>query len=402
MLVNHPDADRWQLQVAHYNHRLRDDAISDQLLVGDLADIYQLNYHSGVADTPPASEAQARDLRYRFLKQRAAKAGADGIITAHHLDDRQETSIFNLMRGSGPRGVAPLRSLDGIHRPLINLRKAELIGYAKHHGLAWREDSTNRDVSIDRNAIRHELLPLARELLPSFDKIYLKALYSLDQLNVELDRQIDQILSSSQRDGQLRFSIDWLRQQGHVVLRDLVARSLNRLAPGLQLNRAIVDRLVLMIKNGQTGSIIRIGRIEARIDYNHFFLAKREGEVPSEILAQDLNFGTSVRFGEHQVSLGSNHESPRLHQVTIIPTELKVRRSLPGDRVSPIGMTGTKKLHDLFVDAKIDRVRRQSWPVVVSASDDQVVWVPRLALSSHYVTLSHPREYVLSYKELDR
>lgn len=110
-----------------------------------------------------ASEATCRDARYAALRS----VGADRIAVAHHRGDLAETVLINLMRGTGPRGVGGMvwRSSDVV-RPLLGVDRAQLEAWARHRGLEWREDPTNRDPAHLRNRVRHEVLPLLEAIRP--------------------------------------------------------------------------------------------------------------------------------------------------------------------------------------------------------------------------------------------
>ena len=145
--------------VAHCNHGLRSDASTDEALVKEAAQKYNLPFVSTKLYLKNASEATARAARYAFLRECLKKHKADAIITAHHQDDLIETAIINLLRGTGWRGLAPFARASDVCRPLLHVQKQTLIDYAKKHGVAWREDSTNTDQAYLRNYVRHTLIP---------------------------------------------------------------------------------------------------------------------------------------------------------------------------------------------------------------------------------------------------
>jgi tRNA(Ile)-lysidine synthetase-like protein len=155
--------------VAHFNHGIRNDTEIDKDLVQNLADKYELEFEYSEGKLGPgASEATAREARYKFLRSVKAKHNADKIITAHHQDDVLETMVLNLIRGTGPRGLSPMQNQNDVIRPLINRKKTELIEYAKENNLVWHEDSTNNDENYLRNYVRLNIMPkleLAREEL---------------------------------------------------------------------------------------------------------------------------------------------------------------------------------------------------------------------------------------------
>jgi tRNA(Ile)-lysidine synthase len=146
--------------VAHYDHGIRPDSAEDRQWVGALAKQQNLVfvYEEGKLG-PGASEAMARQARYKFLRRVLKEQGGQAIITAHHQDDMLETAIINLIRGTGRKGLASLADTADIRRPLLAVPKADILAYAKKHGLVWHEDSTNLDDNYLRNHIRHNIVP---------------------------------------------------------------------------------------------------------------------------------------------------------------------------------------------------------------------------------------------------
>ncbi|HSW99928.1 MAG TPA: tRNA lysidine(34) synthetase TilS [Patescibacteria group bacterium] len=157
MLTQQPEL---SLVVAHFEHGIRTDSDEDRQLVELAAERYGLpfvfargNLGAGV------SETTARAVRYAFLQQTREVHNAVAIITAHHQDDVLETAFINLLRGTGSRGLASLQSTDVLVRPLLDVSKEQVLAYAKMHGLAWREDSTNADEQYLRNYLRRRIMP---------------------------------------------------------------------------------------------------------------------------------------------------------------------------------------------------------------------------------------------------
>jgi len=167
------------LTVAHLHHGLRETAADeDRLFVEKLAARLGLPCETGRADVPAEAERPgigieeaARNLRRRFLADAARRAGAGKVALGHTADDRVETVLFRILRGTGVEGLvaleprAPLDADSGIEiiRPLLDVSRAEVIAFLEARGQVWREDETNRSRRHARNRIRHELLPLLRE-----------------------------------------------------------------------------------------------------------------------------------------------------------------------------------------------------------------------------------------------
>lgn len=112
-------------------------------------------------------QARARSARYAALRTRKAELGASLIATAHHADDRAETVLLRLLRGTSPQGLAvlPVRGGD-LLRPLIRARRSDIEAHARRHQVPFSEDPSNRDPRFLRSRVRHELLPLLTELAP--------------------------------------------------------------------------------------------------------------------------------------------------------------------------------------------------------------------------------------------
>ena len=169
-----------ELVVAHLNHALRgDESDADAEWVGQLAEQLGLQVESDQipesawAATGGGMEEAARALRYRFLDDVATKHNATMIAVAHTADDQAETVLHNLARGTGISGirgmqrVRPTTAGHGLIRPMLGIRRATLEAFLADRGQPFRNDSTNIDVKITRNRIRHQVMPMLREQLNS-------------------------------------------------------------------------------------------------------------------------------------------------------------------------------------------------------------------------------------------
>lgn len=146
-----------RLVVAHVDHGIRgDDSAADARFVEQLARQYEAPFVSTTLRLGAgASEDAARQARYQFLREQAAKFNAV-IATAHHREDVIETIAINLLRGTGWRGLAVMET-PGIARPLLALTKRQIYEYALKHRLEWVEDATNADDAYLRNRLRKRL-----------------------------------------------------------------------------------------------------------------------------------------------------------------------------------------------------------------------------------------------------
>ncbi|MBW4516498.1 MAG: tRNA lysidine(34) synthetase TilS [Timaviella obliquedivisa GSE-PSE-MK23-08B] len=155
----------WELAIAHCNHRWRADAADNALYVEEIARAWQVPYFCKTAVEIPTSEATARAWRYEALAEIAIAEGYGVVVTGHTQSDRAETTLYNLLRGSGADGLQALswqRELgSGIRlvRPLLEMTRTETAECCQLFHLKVWEDSTNQDLHYARNRIRQELIP---------------------------------------------------------------------------------------------------------------------------------------------------------------------------------------------------------------------------------------------------
>ena len=153
------------------------------------------------------------------------KYGADFIVTAHHQDDVIETSILNILRGTGRHGLSSLKNRSDIIRPFLAIPKAELKEYANQQGLEWREDSTNSDPKYLRNYIR---LNIVNKMTKEDRAEWLNILSSADRTNNQLDKAINQLLPRGLHKDQLVLSRKWFIMLPHALAKEVLVAILEK------------------------------------------------------------------------------------------------------------------------------------------------------------------------------
>lgn len=156
--------------VAHgVDHGLREEA-SDELRIAEkLARSLDIPFTTSKVEVAPGAnlQARARKARLEALRTASRDANAQLIATAHHADDRAETVLIRLLRGSGPQGLAALPSKAGdLVRPFVRARRSDILAHIERHHLPYAEDPSNRDPRFLRTRVRHEVLPQLEALSP--------------------------------------------------------------------------------------------------------------------------------------------------------------------------------------------------------------------------------------------
>lgn len=252
-----------KLVVAHFDHGIRSDSQEDRKLVQAAAQKYHLPFMFAAGEMGrDASEAEARKARYDFLRSVQKMQQARAIIVAHHEDDVLETMLLNMLRGTNRKGLSSLQSHEQTVRPLLDVPKKDIIAYAKAHGIAWREDSTNTDVRYKRNQLRHHVMPkLTEEQRRELSDIYKRASVH----NALINREVADILGQISTD-------EGLKRHEFILLPHAISREVMLLwlrQHGAQdVDKKQVERLVTSAKTARFGTthdvdkrkIMNIGR----------------------------------------------------------------------------------------------------------------------------------------------
>ncbi len=246
-----------ELVVAHFDHGIREDSIEDSLFVGELASKYGLPFETERVELGTgASEAVAREARYDFLRRVQEKYQAIAVVTAHHQDDLLETTIINLLRGTGRRGMHSITNTSGLLRPLLHLTKQEITQYALENNLKWREDSTNADKSYLRNKIRHDVLPSAES---TWRTEMLSRISQAAEINDRLDKEIETVLNYRMLKGRMTISRSWFVKLPHSIAAELITALFRKLGV-IDINHRMVERIVIGIKAGKIGAKLDIDK----------------------------------------------------------------------------------------------------------------------------------------------
>lgn len=195
-LVELASALRLDLHVLHLNHQLRGPAAdADACWVAELCQSLSVPHTIGTADVKGIAAASgrgieeaARDERYRFFEESARQLGAAHVVAAHTADDQAETILHHVLRGTGLAGLCGMPRAREIGpgvqllRPLLGIRRVDLLAYLHKLGQSFREDESNADESFTRNRLRRQLLP---QLEQEYNPQLVEALCRLGQQAAE-------------------------------------------------------------------------------------------------------------------------------------------------------------------------------------------------------------------------
>lgn len=270
-----------RLVVAHVDHGIRPDSVDDAQFVKNVAQSYGLEFETVRYELgKDASEATAREKRYDFLRSVQKKYNARAVVTAHHQDDLIETSIMNLLRGTGRSGLTSLKSRPETVRPLLHIPKRELVEFARQQGLEWREDSTNTDLVYTRNRVRHTIVA---SMTDEQRTKWLEHLRVAEQLNLRLDTEMSHLLRRGLHKGRPILSRKWFRALPHIIAREVVV-SMLRNAGTKDIDRRTVERIVVAIKVLPHGKVVEASGVKVELSKRsaRFLLVTKGGHLGSK------------------------------------------------------------------------------------------------------------------------
>jgi len=392
---------RLRVVAAHLNHRIRGvESDRDEQFVRAMCARLGIELIVERADGLDVStstanlEERARDARREFLLRVADSIQADFVALGHHRDDQAETVLMRLMRGAGATGMAAMaeRGPGKLIRPMLSLSRVEIREYLDARAITFVEDSSNSSRDILRNRIRAELLPmLERDYAPGLRGRLVEVadeMRSLDDLVAAIAaRELD---AMRVRGGALDVSGFGAvnRAVQAVVIRLFLAERMGSLR---KISRAHAESVLhLILEGGPSDSIDLPGSWRAQREYNLFQLTNaREGKADIAdfsvaIAAAAITIVEAAGFKfEASTIAAADAPMPDSLSVAMFDTAkiadagLVARNMMKGDRIHPMGMRGTRKVHDVFVDRKLPRARRGRFPVVTIG--DTIAWLPGLA-----------------------
>jgi tRNA(Ile)-lysidine synthase len=405
---------RLTLRVVHFNHGLRGaEADGDERFVAALCDQLHIPYCSERLDLSMEKRRRrsiqelAREQRYAVLLRLAKELGVNKVALGHTLDDQAETVLMWMLRGAGTSGLAgiPARRPPMFIRPLLGVRRTDIVAYLAEMDLTFRMDSTNAKRLYFRNRIRHELLPVLEALRPGAARVLARQAEILH----EEDRCLDQWtsgelpqLTTRVADDEEQLARNRLLTLPVAIQRRIVRQLISMVGgvtspPPFGSVAAVLERVI----HGRSGAALTVQGVRVVREYEtiRFRRFRRESQpvlpphlcikasVPSIIQWPPTGQRLVLREGrKHTAEIAEKGEFDTPGNKKYFPAnravldadrftmDLTLRSWRPGDTFQPLGMHGKrKKLQDLFVDLKIPRQTRAQTPLLIAP--EGILWV---------------------------
>jgi tRNA(Ile)-lysidine synthetase, N-terminal domain/tRNA(Ile)-lysidine synthetase, C-terminal domain len=409
--------DQLAIIAAHVNHGFRKEASRQEAEIvrqyaatlGVSFEMIELDMPAYIEETGMNAQSAARDKRYAFLHETAVKYGASAIALAHHADDQAETVLMRVIRGAGLTGLAGMaarrreKNVELI-RPLLRMNKSDIVHYCAGQNIPYCLDSSNNERYYFRNVVRLDVIPYLSQFNP--------------QLTHSLRRMADVAGAED----------DWMEHEGRRLFANLVISAPNecKVDAGMLngLHVALQRRLIKLILNylSKDAEIASFDAIEKmrlaaapaapstwRYDAGSGVRCMREYSSIRWVRVLNASIGSEEGYaysisrdsgtvhitaggrtlclewqkrGEAIKPTGRNEVCFDADQL-VFP--LAVRNRKPGDRIQVLGLNGSKKVQDMFVDEKIAPSERERYPLIVDA-ENRLLWIPGIRRSSHAQT----------------
>ncbi|GFZ34187.1 tRNA(Ile)-lysidine synthase [Clostridium zeae] len=398
------------LGAAHINHLLRgDDSFEDESYVEKMCDnlgipcfIKRVDVEIMAKDKSISSEMAGREARYGFFSEVIKEKGFNKVAIAHNANDQAETILMRVMRGTGIDGLVGIKPVrDEIYiRPILCVTREEIEDYCESNNLNPRIDRTNLESIYSRNKVRLEMIPFIKN---NFNKDIVESLNRLASLaNID-----SEYIDKSSEDMYFKFCKEKvgtiiINKEAFYIHEALLTRLIRKsifYVSGATYNfemKHIYD--IILLQKGKTGKNINLpNNIVAENSYGDIIISIRKFEEYKSIefivskqeidekKVENLRLNglmydvvLQVKQNDTKIDLNSS-DLIKYFDYDKIKQKIIIRNRKNGDKIKPLGMTGTKKIKDIFIDNKVPNSLRDEIPLV--CFDNNISWIVGLKIS---------------------
>lgn len=383
----------FKFAIAHCNFHLRgEESNRDERFVRQYAEKNNIKLHVKEFDTysymkekGKSMQVSAREMRYSWFNELLKEEGYSYIATGHHIDDSIETFFMNILRGTGIAGLhGILQKVNLVIHPLLFTGRAEIVNYQKENKLEFVEDSSNATTKYTRNKIRHELIPLVKEIAPNFDKIISKEIERFRETEVVFRSVINDAKTKllEIENQTIKISIEKLKSYVpqkifmYEILSDFGFNeaTINSIEDALletsgkqfysETHRLVKDRDYLLIVKNKPQNL------------NQYLIDESQTSVYSPIILH-LEVLKDLQY----VKILKNKEVAML-DYDKLSFPLILRKWKKGDSFFPYGLKGEKKISEFYKNLKYSILDKENQWLLCSEND--IIWVVGQRIDDRY------------------
>lgn len=392
---------RISLAAAHLDHGIRPESAGEREFCRHLCRRQKVKFHSKKVNVPAVSkntglslEEAGRQARYGYFHSLRCRFGYDKIATGHTADDSVETIIFNMIRGSGLRGLTGIPARRGkIIRPLIDIGKDEIVRWLKASGIEYVVDKTNLSTAFARNVIRLRVIPQLEKLNPQARRNILRmAKFAAEEVEFADSLAVSVFEKALVQAGKGKIVLDLgkLKDYDNVLRKRVIGEAYVRLngSRARPLSGSLERAAGLL--DGRNGARAPLGRnIWIEKSHGRIFVFRdtvKRKEVRLTIPGTTVMLDSGIRFETEILKrtrvkkLKTDLDTALLDYGRVKNAIVRFRRK--GDKIRPFGMRGRRLLSDVFTDRKIPLLQRAGMPLVVV--DGNIAWVAGVMISDDF------------------
>jgi len=388
--------------IGHVNHCLRGaESDADEAFVRTLAESLSIPVVAQSVDVKGYTkehklsiETAGRILRLKTLTTMAAEQGCDCIAAAHHKDDLAETMVHRLMRGTGFRGLCGILPVSQVYgakfiRPMLGVRRNEILHYCESNGLTWRDDASNRNIDFTRNRIRHGLMPVLEDAFENLVGRLADLSRAAQRFSTQAEKHACDILDTAiveNLPSRIVLQKACLKNCPPWVFYEVVRKVLVKLDVGLRNYTQKHFKKVYSLLDSTQAEVSMPGPVQMYIQKGvlGFYHETNALCLPSEPVA--LEIGRTVRFGPWRISCRLfNREGVDFERfiqtkdtfvewfdADTICGSIKIRARQDGDRFRPFGGKSEKKVARFLQDAQLDVETKKNASIISDA--EKILW----------------------------
>ncbi len=390
---------------AHVNHQLRKESAQEALMVKNYCDQNNIIFEMMTIDHYEKGNIEniARTKRYTFFEKLIDKYKASYLITAHHGDDLIETILMRIVRGSNLKGYAGFNKITNmnrykIYRPLISVTKEEILNYVNKNNIPYALDKTNKDNTYTRNRFRNNVLPLLKNENKKVHQKFLNLSNTLSMYNEYIDKQVNQKLKKIYQNNVL--NLDKFSKEDYIIKREIIYHILEKeYQKDLNLiNDNHVENILKIIQNKKPNISINLPKnMQVKKEYNKLYFKSNQN-----VENYKIEFQNFIKLSNGKIIEKVDKSNDTSNYICYLNSQelnfpLWIRNRKNGDKVSIKGLNGTKKLKDIFIDEKIAKEKRETWPILVD-NNDEILWIPGLKKTKFDKTKDKNYDIIVKYR----
>ncbi len=388
LLLKQKNNKNLNLICAHVNHNLREESKAEAEMVKNFCTGNNITYeYYEIKEYNGNTEDYARKQRYKFFEKLIKKYKANYLLTAHHGDDLMETILMRIARGSNLDGFKGFNKVDErknykLYRPLIYVTKEEILNYVNKHNIPYVIDRTNSEDTYTRNRFRKYVLPPLKKENKEIHKNFIKLSNTLEAYDNYVSEEAQKRIKKIYIKGKL--NTEKFNKNKNIIKQKIIYNILEK----------EYKENISLIKENHVNAIIELlenKKPNLKLDLPQdkvFHKSYNEAYISKDEKTENYNF-----ILENELKLPNNHTIKKIEKTEEksnnviklnsqdIKLPLHIRNRKNGDKINLKGINGSKKIKDIFIDAKIPNKERRLYPILTD-DNDIILWIPGIKKSN--------------------